>query len=157
MIDVASPLPRLAVSCVVLRDQAVLLVRRARAPAKGWWAFPGGSVMAGERVEHAVRREVLEETALRVGKPRLLRAHEVIERDETGGRLAHHYVILVHAAELEPADTASEPVAGDDAAEARFVAVSALDQLDVLPSVLDVLPSALEALRAPEAIPTPPA
>ena len=133
-----SALPRLAVSCAVVRGSTVLLVRRGRAPAKGRWAFPGGSVLSGERMEHAARREVLEETALRLGPPRFVRHHEVIERDAKG-RLLHHYVIAVHGADLLPEDADAEPVAGDDAAEARFVAFGDLHALDVIETIPETL------------------
>ena len=127
-------LPRLAVSCAIVRGGGVLLVRRANPPARDRWAFPGGSVRAGERMDHAVRREVLEETALRIGPPRFVRHQEVIERD-ADGRLRYHYVIAVHAAEAPD----GEPVAGDDAADARFVPLGRLHTLDVIETIPQTL------------------
>ena len=127
-------LPRLAVSCAIVRGGTVLLVQRANPPARNRWAFPGGSVRAGERIGHAVRREVLEETGLRIGPPRFVRHQEVIERDGNG-MLLYHYVIAVHAAEAPD----GEPVAGDDAREARFVPLSRLDALDVIETIPETL------------------
>jgi ADP-ribose pyrophosphatase YjhB (NUDIX family) len=51
------------VACVIPRDQdgLVWLLRRAFAPGKGLWTFPGGFVDLGESVEQAARREVREE------------------------------------------------------------------------------------------------
>ena len=134
MIDRA--MPRLAVSCAVLHGGAVLLVRRAKPPAQGRWAFPGGSVEPGETMADAVRREVMEETALPIGPPRFVRHHEVIERAD--GRLLHHYVIAVHTASLAPAGP-REPVAGDDAAAARFVPLAELATLDVIETIPETL------------------
>lgn len=138
MASKARDLPRLAVSCAVLRGNSVLLVRRAREPAKGRWAFPGGSVEPGESMDHAVRREVLEETGLRVAAPRFVRHQEVIERNGAGV-LAHHYVIAVHVAELVEADRGAEPIAADDAADARFVPLYALETLDVIETIPETL------------------
>ena len=57
--------PALTVDAVLLKGREVLLMRRGRDPWKGMWALPGGFVEVGERVEDAVRRELVEETGLR--------------------------------------------------------------------------------------------
>src|SRR5918992_943752 len=36
--------PRVAVGAIVVRDGALLMVRRAREPARGLWTVPGGDV-----------------------------------------------------------------------------------------------------------------
>ena len=65
--------PRLGCGAVVQRaDGAILLVQRGREPEKGHWGLPGGKVDWMETVEHAVIREVEEETGLRVAVERLL-------------------------------------------------------------------------------------
>lgn len=53
-----------AVGGVVVRDDAVLLVRMAYGPARGQYLFPGGLVEPGETLDQAVAREVLEETGV---------------------------------------------------------------------------------------------
>lgn len=58
--------PKLAAVVVVEVDGQVLLHRRAIDPARGKWTLPGGYVDRGEDVEDAARREVLEETGVRV-------------------------------------------------------------------------------------------
>ena len=40
--------PQLAVSAAIFRDGRILLVRRARSPAKGFYSLPGGRVEFGE-------------------------------------------------------------------------------------------------------------
>ena len=67
--------PQLAVSGAIFRDGKVLLVRRARSPAKGFYSLPGGRVEFGESLHTALHREVDEETALE-------------NRDRRPGRLA---------------------------------------------------------------------
>lgn len=49
---------------VTIHEGRVLLARRSIPPAKGSWAIPGGYVESDETLEHAVVREVLEETAV---------------------------------------------------------------------------------------------
>src|SRR3954471_2916858 len=58
--------PQLAVSAAIFRDGKVLLVRRARSPAKGFYSLPGGRVEFGESLHQALRREVDEETGLEI-------------------------------------------------------------------------------------------
>ena len=125
--------PRLAVSCCVVRARSVLLVNRGRPPAAGRWAFPGGTVDLGEPMLDAVVREVREETGLRIGPPRFVMHHEIIERDARGVRW--HYVIAAHAAECP----SGEPRAMDDAAAARFVPFAELARLDVIDTNLATL------------------
>ena len=54
----------------VIRDKAgryLITQRKLDKPwGAGWWEFPGGAVLAGEEPEHAVVREVGEETGLDV-------------------------------------------------------------------------------------------
>lgn len=108
--------PVVGVGAVAVRDGRLLLVRRGRGPAQGTWSVPGGKVERGETLVEAVVRELREETGLEGLCGRLLGWAERIGPDE-------HHVILDF--EVTVVDTA-EPVAGDDAAEVRWV-----DLLDV--------------------------
>jgi 8-oxo-dGTP diphosphatase len=55
-----------AVSVAIINENELLLVERARPPARNMFAFPGGRVEAGEALVEAARRELLEETGLTV-------------------------------------------------------------------------------------------
>jgi 8-oxo-dGTP diphosphatase len=60
--------PRPCAGLIVVRDDQVLLLRRAARPRRGCVDVPGGFVEAGEDLERAARRELQEETGLTVGR-----------------------------------------------------------------------------------------
>ncbi|MGI8604164.1 MAG: NUDIX hydrolase [Verrucomicrobiales bacterium] len=53
---------------VIDPEGRALFIRRAREPAKGKLALPGGFIDGGESAEEALRREIHEEVGLRVGQ-----------------------------------------------------------------------------------------
>ena len=66
MADIINNRPQIAVSAGIFRDGKILLVRRAREPARGIYTFPGGRVEFGESLTEAVAREIREETGLSI-------------------------------------------------------------------------------------------
>jgi 8-oxo-dGTP diphosphatase len=114
------PAPVPAVGVVCLRGNEVLLIRRGTPPRQGEWSLPGGRIEPGERAIDAGLRELREETGVEARVTGLLDVVDGLFPD--AGR---HYVLIDYAAEW----VSGEPVAGDDAMDARFVA---LDQVDGL-------------------------
>lgn len=99
----------------------VLLIQRANPPFAGSWALPGGFVDEGEHVAEAARRELAEETGLRLEAPELLGVYDTPWRDPRGWTVSVVYLAKVER-ELEIAG-------GDDASDARWLAVDALPPL----------------------------
>ena len=130
-------MPEVAVSAVAVRDgEELLLVLRGRGPGEGCWSVPGGRVHFGEDLHEAVVREVLEETGLEVVVERFLGWAERIGDEPE----PHHYVILDFLVDVY--DPGREPVAGDDAAEARWVRFDDLYALPLVPGLTDFLADA---------------
>jgi len=94
--------PRLAVSAAIFDDRHLLLVRRARQPAKGLYTLPGGRVEYGETLAAALAREIREETALSIAIVGLAGWREVLPAAAGGG----HFVILSFAARRTGGDLA---------------------------------------------------
>ncbi len=90
--------PRLGASVLVERGGKVLLVRRGTEPERGKWALPGGLVEPGEEVWRAAKREVNEETGVKVRLKRLVGVYDLLERDGRG-RLRYHYVTVCFGGE----------------------------------------------------------
>jgi 8-oxo-dGTP diphosphatase len=115
------PRPALTVDIVLLHSSAngieVLLIKRARDPFNGHWAFPGGFVDTDESLEDAAARELAEETGLRGIPIEQIGAFGDPGRDPRG-----HTVSVVFAGVLEDCAVVT---GADDASEAGWH--SALD------------------------------
>ena len=114
------PVPTVGVVC--LRGDQVLLIKRGTAPRLGQWSLPGGRMELGETTIAAGLRELKEETGV---EATILGLIDVIDGifparpslDGQAGEITRHYLLIDYAARW----VCGEPVAGDDAAEARFV------------------------------------
>jgi 8-oxo-dGTP diphosphatase len=60
--------PRPCAGMLVIKRGSLLVLRRGHPPKRGWLDTPGGFIDAGEDIEAAARRELREETGLRVGR-----------------------------------------------------------------------------------------
>lgn len=119
-IPLPAPVPCVGVVC--LRGDDVLLIRRGTPPRQGEWSLPGGRIEPGERAIDAALRELREETGVEAEITGLI---DVV--DGVFPEAGQHYVLIDYAARW----ISGEPVAGDDAVEARFVA------LDEAPALVD--------------------
>jgi 8-oxo-dGTP diphosphatase len=60
--------PKVGVGVIVIRDNKVLLGKRLNAHGNHTYNFPGGHLEFGESIETCAKREVFEETGLKVDK-----------------------------------------------------------------------------------------
>lgn len=111
-----------AVGVVCMRGDEVLLVRRGNPPRAGEWSIPGGRIEPGEKAADAALRELTEETGVDAVLCGLIDVVDAIFENKERTLTTRHYVLIDYAARW----VGGEPVAGDDADEAVFVA---LDQL----------------------------
>jgi 8-oxo-dGTP diphosphatase len=121
--------PEVCVGIVAVDDDRLLMVRRGHGPAAGEWSIPGGRVEEGELLAEAVVRELREETGLEGVCTDLVGWVERLGPD-------HHFVILDFAVTI--LDDA-EPEAGDDAAEARWVPLNEVTDLNLVEGLAEFL------------------
>ncbi|MDX8440519.1 NUDIX hydrolase [Mesorhizobium australafricanum] len=120
-----------AVSVAIVRGRTVLLVKRARAPSQGLYAYPGGKVEPGETLAQAAARELQEETGLEASDYRPLRD---IHIDGSGENHAVDYRLTVFGATY----AGGEPVASDDAETAAFYTLAQMAQMPLAGDVFSV-------------------
>jgi len=110
------PRPAVTVDIIIFRlsadDPEVLLIERGNDPYKGQWALPGGFVDKDEALEHAVARELEEETGLKDILLTQMHTFGDPGRDPRG-----HTVAVVYVGYLTDK---AEAIAGDDAARVEW-------------------------------------
>jgi 8-oxo-dGTP diphosphatase len=111
-----------------------LLVQRARNPLKGHWSLPGGLIEPGEKIEEALKREVLEETGLIVRPKKLFEIFERIMPDAEG-RAEYHYILHDYLCRV----VGGELEAGDDASRVAWVEHQTLKDLQLTEGTLEVI------------------
>ena len=99
-----------------------MLVRRANPPDAGRWGFPGGKIEFGESIENAAVRELLEETGVRAEPHRIFTAVDAFDHGDDGS-LRRHFILIAVLCQWQ----SGEPVAADDALEAKWFALEDLD------------------------------
>jgi ADP-ribose pyrophosphatase YjhB (NUDIX family) len=99
------PAPHTAVAGVVLDGTGkVLLVQRGREPKQGLWSIPAGFVEFGELPEETLRREIDEETDLKVIDSKLMTIMQSLDDPRAPGTLVIFYQVTVQPGELSNAD-----------------------------------------------------
>lgn len=116
-ISYVNPIP--SVVAIIERDGAVLLVKRAVEPGKGYWGLPGGFIETGETVIEAAVREVKEETGLDC------RPLDVQGVSSDLGGFYGDILVVCYLAEV----IGGELAAGDDAMDLGFFKRDAIPRL----------------------------
>lgn len=117
--------PLIGVAAVVFEAGRVLLIRRAKAPRLGEWSLPGGLQKLGETVHAAACREVLEEAGVTVRVRGVVDVVDLIERDESDGRVRYHFTLV----DLVACRIGGETRARSDAAEVAWFELTTLPRL----------------------------
>jgi len=134
--------PFLGVGALIFEAEKVLLVERGKEPLQGFWSIPGGIVEAGEKLEEAIRREVLEETGLEV---EALSIFEIFERimPDAEGKPEYHYVLIDYLCRRAGGNLA----AASDVSKVAWVAKGNLAEYRITEGTLAVVERAFAKLQ----------
>ena len=126
--------PIVGVGAVVLDGDRVLLVRRGNEPLKGEWSLPGGAVEAGETLETAIAREVLEETGLEVEVGPMIDVLDRIRLDPDG-RVRYHFVLIDYLCR----PTGGTLCCATDAGDATWAAIADLAAFSLAAATVEMI------------------
>ncbi len=140
--------PIVGVGAVVVREGAVLLVKRASEPLKGQWSLPGGAVELGETLREAIKREVREETGLEIDILDVIEVFDRISRDAEN-RPRYHYVLI----DFLCAAVAGSSQPGSDVAAVAWARPGELSRYQLSEKATAIIEKALALLRAHEGQP----
>ena len=126
--------PLIGVGAIIFDGDSALLVERAGEPLKGWWSIPGGLLETGEKLEDALRREVLEETGLLIEIVYRFDIFERIMRDAEG-RAEYHYVLIDYGCRA----VGGNAVPGDDVSRVEWVPCARLRDYKVTSGTIEAV------------------
>ncbi len=127
-------MPVVGVGAVVLNKNKILLVKRGKEPRKGYWAIPGGVLNVGETIENAIKREVEEETNIKIEIIRLIDVIEDIIYDDQGN-VRFHYILVDYLAKYKE----GELQAGSDVSDAKWISIEDLGRFKIAKTTKDMI------------------
>ena len=119
------PRPALTTDALIVAQKEnqyfILLIERKFDPFKGLFALPGGFVNMDEELETACARELFEETGISVPALKQFHTYGAVDRDPRGRTVSVVFWSIL--------DELVVPIAGDDAAIAKWIPLNSLPPL----------------------------
>lgn len=103
-----NPIP--AVGAILLQNDEILLVKRKYKPRAGYWSLPAGFVEYSESIQHALLREIKEETNLDIEIGNVFEVFNAFDDSR------YHVVVILYYAKIK----GGKLKAGDDAMEVGY-------------------------------------
>lgn len=148
----SAPPIRVSVRAAIIREDKVLLVECDQAPFGVHYNYPGGGVDYGESLTDALLREVWEETRAEIAILHLLHIWELVP-DITAHDRQQQEVSFLFRCVLKEGNEPRMPDTPDTfQTDVRWVPLSELSSLPLLPTISPVLFAALRDSRTVEVI-----
>ncbi len=111
----------------------ILLTKRAAPPKQFYWFPAGGAINLGETVEEGVKREIIEETGVKIKNLQFVDYIDGITLDKNE-KVEYHYVVFMFVADYKEGVVE----ANDDALEVQWMSIEDIksDSIQV-PAELD--------------------
>ncbi len=119
--------PLAVVLTAIVKDDQILLLKRAKRPFQGLWGLPGGKLTHDESIEQAAIREAIEETGLNCAFERFCGVCQ--EHVKEGDVVKHSFLLFV--CKVKPIDGGLN--SGSEG-EIGWFDIKSLDESQVIPS-----------------------
>ncbi|MFZ2189453.1 MAG: NUDIX domain-containing protein [Candidatus Magasanikiibacteriota bacterium] len=126
----------IGVYALIIKDDNILLIKKARGPYTGKWDLPGGSLEFGENLLDGLVREVMEETGLLFKESSLLNVltHTVIYNLANNEKEEMYHIGIIFKVSLKPNQQKLKTNSdGKDSAGASWVKMSDINEPDLSP------------------------
>lgn len=127
--------PKVGVGIMIFKNEKVLFGKRINAHGAGEYSFPGGHLEHGESIIDCAKREVLEETGIKIKNPKLL----CVSNEKK--YLPKHYVNIGIIAEWE----SGEPMVTEPD---KYIEIGWYDPSNLPNPKFEVVDNYLEAYRS---------
>ena len=112
-------------TCMVFSNKKILLLRRKKSPYKGWLAFLGGKIENSESIIDACKREIAEETGLKINPKFVCTLNENLIHD---ARVKEQFKLHYHSYTIEDGQSYSL-ISGEEGEIKWYDINSNLDEL----------------------------
>jgi len=119
---------------IYIKNAKVLLIKKSRGPYEGMFDLPGGKIEKGETLEHALRREFIEEVGCEIKDLNFLSMNEYFCEYKTPKEvlLNFHHTGTYFTVSLS-SDDIKVGADGEDSLGSQFVDIKDLDNVKIAP------------------------
>ena len=125
----------IGVYALAIKDNSVLLIKKARGPYTNKWDLPGGSLEFGEKPLIGLSREISEETGLTIQESELLSvlSHTVVYKLANGENEEMYHLGIIYEVILNDSESLKTIADGEDSSGASWVKLSEFNTEDFSP------------------------